>query len=106
MGRGLPQHEPAIRGDPRPQLPGQPAQPAPLHRPPAPGHGPQLPPPAPRKVTSWILTPPAKLAGDDHDALKQITARFEEINLTCALVRHFPDIPCGRPPRTLPPSPP
>jgi Transposase len=44
----------------------------------------QPPPPAPRKVTSWILTPPAKLATDDHAALKQITGRCEEIELTCA----------------------
>jgi Transposase len=46
----------------------------------------QPPPPAPRKVTSWILTPPAKLAAEDHDTLQQITARCEEINVTCALV--------------------
>ena len=62
----------------------------------------QLPPPAPREVTSWILTPPAKLAGDDHDALKQITARCEEINVTCALVRQFADMLCGRHGQNLP----
>jgi transposase len=59
-------------------------------------------PPAPRKVTSWILTPPAKLAARDHDTLQQITARCEEINQTCALVRQFADMLCGRRGHNLP----
>jgi transposase len=62
----------------------------------------QPPPPAPRKVTSWILTPPAKLAAEDYDTLQQITARCEEINATCALVRQFADMLCGRRGRNLP----
>jgi transposase len=53
-------------------------------------------PPAPRKVTSWILTPPASLAIADHDTLQQIMARCEEIGLTCALVRQFADMLCSR----------
>jgi transposase len=56
------------------------------------------PPPAPaaRKVASWILTPPADLAGDDHAALAQITARCEELQATRDLVREFADMLCRR----------
>jgi transposase len=62
----------------------------------------QPPPPAPRKVTSWILTPPAKLAAEDHDMLQQITARCEEIDVTCAQVRQFADMLCSRRGHNLP----
>jgi transposase len=56
------------------------------------------PPPAPaaRKVASWILTPPADLAGDDRAALAQITARCEELKATRDLVREFADMLCHR----------
>ncbi len=54
------------------------------------------PPPAPaaRKVASWILTPPGKLAGADRAALAQITARCEELATTQDLVREFADMLC------------
>jgi hypothetical protein len=57
-----------------------------------------VPPPAPaaKKVASWILTPPADLAGDDRAALAQITGRCEEIKATGALVREFADMLCNR----------
>jgi transposase len=56
------------------------------------------PPPAPaaRKVASWILTPPGKLADADRAALAQITARCEELTTTRALVREFADMLCHR----------
>ncbi len=54
------------------------------------------PPPAPRTVASWILTPPGKLADADRAALGQITARCEEIAITCDLVRQFADMLCQR----------
>ena len=56
------------------------------------------PPPAPaaKKVASWILTPPSKLASDDRSALAQITARCEELAATQALVREFADMLCHR----------
>jgi hypothetical protein len=54
------------------------------------------PPPAPaaRKVASWILTPPGKLANGDRAALAQITARCEELTATRDLVREFADMLC------------
>jgi transposase len=56
------------------------------------------PPPAPaaRKVASWILTPPGKLASDDRSVLAQITARCEELAATQALVREFAGMLCHR----------
>jgi len=54
------------------------------------------PAPAPRKVASWILTPPADLADSDRVALKQITARCEELSATRDLVRDFADMLCHR----------
>ena len=56
------------------------------------------PPPAPaaRKVASWILTPPGKLADADRAALAQITARCEELTVTRDLVREFADMLCHR----------
>ena len=56
------------------------------------------PPPAPaaRKVASWILTPPGKLADDNRAALTQITARCEELKATRGLVREFADMLCHR----------
>jgi transposase len=54
------------------------------------------PPPAPaaRKVASWILTPPAKLADSDRAALTQITSRCPELTVTRDLVREFADMLC------------
>ena len=54
------------------------------------------PPPAPaaKKVASWILTPPGKLADADRAALAQITARCEELTTARALVREFADMLC------------
>ena len=56
------------------------------------------PPPAPaaRKVASWILTPPGKLADADRAALAQITARCQELTATRGLVRDFADMLCHR----------
>ena len=56
------------------------------------------PPPAPaaRKVASWILTPPGKLADADRAALAQITSRCEELEATHGLVREFADMLCHR----------
>jgi hypothetical protein len=56
------------------------------------------PPPAPaaRKVASWILTPPGKLAEDDRAALAKITARCPELTATRDLVREFADMLCNR----------
>jgi hypothetical protein len=56
------------------------------------------PPPAPpaKKVASWILTPPGKLTDADHAALTKITARCQEINVTCGLVREFAGMLCHR----------
>lgn len=62
----------------------------------------QPPLPAPRKVTSWILTSPANLAAEEHNTLQQITARCEEINATCTLVRQFADMLCNRRGHNLP----
>ena len=52
------------------------------------------PPPAPaaRKVASWILTPPGKLADADRTALAQIAGRCEELQATRTLVRGFADM--------------
>jgi hypothetical protein len=47
-------------------------------------------------VASWILTPPADLAGDDRVALAQITGRCEELKATGALVREFAEMLCHR----------
>lgn len=54
------------------------------------------PPPAPaaKKVATWILTPPGKLADGDRAALAQITARCEELTATRDLVREFADMLC------------
>ena len=56
------------------------------------------PPPAPaaRKVATWILTPPGKLAEDNRAALATITARCEELNTTRGLVREFAEMLCHR----------
>ena len=56
------------------------------------------PPPAPpaKKVASWILTPPGKLADDNRAALAQITARCAELAATRSLVRDFADMLCHR----------
>ena len=56
------------------------------------------PPPAlaARKVASWILTPPAKLADDHRTKLAGITARCEELKATRGLVREFADMLCHR----------
>jgi transposase len=56
------------------------------------------PPPAPaaRKVASWILTPPAKLTGDERAALAQITARCQELTAARDLVREFADMLCNQ----------
>ena len=56
------------------------------------------PPPAPaaKKVASWILTPPGKLPDADHAALTKITARCQELAITCGLVREFADMLCHR----------
>ena len=52
--------------------------------------------PAARKVASWILTPPGKLADADRAALAQITARCEELTAARGLVREFADMLCHR----------
>ena len=52
--------------------------------------------PAPKKVASWILTPPADLAKDNRAALAQITGRCEELKQAGALVREFADMLCNR----------
>jgi transposase len=52
--------------------------------------------PAPKKVASWILTPPADLAAGNRAALAQITARCAELKATRALVRGFADMLCHR----------
>ena len=52
--------------------------------------------PAARKVASWILTPPGKLADADRAALAQITGHCEELTTTRALVREFADMLCHR----------
>jgi transposase len=52
--------------------------------------------PAPKKVASWILTPPGELAEDNRAALAQITARCEELKATRDLVRAFADMLCHR----------
>jgi transposase len=59
---------------------------------------PAPPPPAPaaRKVASWILTPPGKLADADRAALAQITGRCKELTTTRSLVREFADMLCHR----------
>ena len=54
------------------------------------------PAPAARKVASWILTPPGKLAEDNRATLAAITARCEELNTTRGLVREFADMLCHR----------
>jgi transposase len=54
------------------------------------------PAPAPRKVASWILTPPDDLAAADRTALRQITARCEELSGTRDLVRDFAAMLCHR----------
>ncbi len=56
------------------------------------------PPAAPtaRKVASWILTPPGKLADADRATLAQITARCQELTATRDLVREFADMLCHR----------
>jgi transposase len=56
------------------------------------------PPPAPKakKVASWILTPPGKLADHDRAALARITARCEELTTTRHLVREFADMLCNQ----------
>ena len=56
------------------------------------------PPPAPaaRKVASWILTPPGKLADADRTTLAEITGRCEELKATRSLVRDFADMLCHR----------
>jgi transposase len=56
---------------------------------------PAAPPgPAPKKVATWILTPPGNLADADRAALASITARCEELTATRALVREFADMLC------------
>ena len=52
------------------------------------------PAPAAKKVASWILTPPGKLAAADRAALAQITARCQELTTTRDLVRAFADMLC------------
>ena len=54
------------------------------------------PAPAPKKVASWILTPPGKLDDTDRAALSKITARCQEISVTCDLVREFAGMLCHR----------
>jgi hypothetical protein len=56
------------------------------------------PPAAPpaKKVATWILTPPGKLADDDRTALAQITSRCEELTATRDPVREFAYMPCHR----------
>jgi transposase len=54
------------------------------------------PAPAVRKVASWILTPPDELAEADRAALRQITARCEELKAARDLVRDFADMLCHR----------
>jgi transposase len=54
------------------------------------------PAPAPKKVASWILTPPGDLAEDNRAALAQITARCAELKATGVLVREFADMLCHR----------
>lgn len=54
------------------------------------------PAPAPKKVASWILTPPGKLTDADHAALTRITAHCPEISATCVLVREFAGMLCHR----------
>jgi hypothetical protein len=56
---------------------------------------PPQPPPA-KRVASWILTPPGKLAEDNRATLATITARCEELNTTRGLVREFADMLCHR----------
>jgi transposase len=60
------------------------------------------PAPAPKKVASWILTPPGSLADADRAALAKITARCEELTATRALVREFADMLCHRSGSKLP----
>jgi hypothetical protein len=95
--RRLPQHRPAAPGDPRPRLPRQHAHAAPPHRAAPQGHSQsRQPAPAPKKVASWILTPPGKLTDADHAALTRIIARCPEISATCVLVRDFAGMLCHR----------
>ncbi len=62
------------------------------------------PPPAPaaKKVASWILTLPAKLADADRAALAQITTRCEELTTARDLVRGFADMICHQRGERLP----
>jgi transposase len=52
----------------------------------------QPPAPAPKKVASWILTPPGKLSDQHRVALAAITARCPELDATRTLVRQFADM--------------
>ena len=93
-----PQHRAAVRGTPRPRLPGKPAHPVRVTARLRQGTAVPAPPAAPaaKKVASWILTPPGKLAADHRAALAQITSRCEELAAAGTLVRDFADMPCRR----------
>jgi len=54
------------------------------------------PAPAPKKVATWILTPPGNLADADRAAMARITARCPELTATCVLVRDFAGMLCRR----------
>jgi HAD superfamily hydrolase (TIGR01509 family) len=54
------------------------------------------PAPAPKKVASWILTPPGKLTAAGRTALAQITGRCPELAVTSVLVRDFAVMLCHR----------
>jgi transposase len=54
------------------------------------------PAPPPKKVATWILTPPGKLTDADHATLTRINARCPEISTTCVLVRDFAGMLCHR----------
>jgi transposase len=60
------------------------------------------PAPAPKKVASWILTPPGNLTTGHHDALAAITARCPELDATRTLVRQFADMLTHRQGSNLP----
>ena len=62
----------------------------------------QPPGPPPKKVASWILTPPGSLADADRAAVAGITARCEELTATRALVREFAVMLCHRSGSKLP----
>ncbi|MGA8462236.1 MAG: transposase [Streptosporangiaceae bacterium] len=98
MGARNAQHAAAAPGTARPRLPGQPAHPAPSHRPAPPRH--RHPRAAARtqgqEGRHLDPHPPGKLTDADRAALATITDRCTELAATRALVRDFADMLCHR----------